>query len=329
MYGPPDRLGTHLSFFFKTAPNSIHVHIDVFLGRIDGNVWMSPTWGNRNVVSFCEYPYTGVQYVDFFGEAILAPTDQEAYMNTAYGSDWMIPAGILGYRSAYTYRYNIKKSGYFGTSDVAFTTSLMNFRFLCDAQAPCHSIMANEILLSRMLSHIRLIASDHSLHYTLACHALVHATSKLPVPPSYAAVAVPHTEATTWLQSLQSMHQTSTFVMEQHGDGSLAHIVYSRYSTTRLVLWSLDGIWPAHVQSMRFGGHGNFSAVAADNGRYDELVGLCKACGLCEPMRHANTTMPGGRLQNVGTGLCVEASSKDKGRVQLGECHEVWDTAGT
>ncbi len=319
VYGAPTEKGTHMSFFYQHSPDSPRVHIDLFIGGVEGTYYISPSWGNKQVGAICQYPFRGWQYIDFFGQQILAFKDADAYLSTAYGETFMIPRGMSGgYKGCRSYRYQfLRLSGHFTTHEVHFWGMASSFTHMCEVDTPeCHSSYGRETQLLRLLAFVDRLAAQHKLPYSLACDSHVYVSTGRKVPPLYAAVVVRPGDVRLWRTALQECNVSTTFVVETAGDGSMAHVRYSHVSTTRLVMYPSPV--ELRITAQRYASI-NVSMHVGSDEEGKQLQSVCRACVECEEVPVAWAE---GQLRNQNTGLCVTHRNN---QLELAACDEkVW-----
>jgi hypothetical protein len=316
MYGKPNEMTTHMSLSYFRSPESPRVHIDLFVGGVEGDKYVSPSWGNKNIAVRCEYPHSGWQYIDFFGYPILAQIDQHTLFTVQYGADYMIPRGNIGYFACYSHRFTfIRRSAHPSTSLVHLLSFPCAFRSMCTVDvADCPSVYTRELPLSRMLQSIRRVAAPRNLLYTAACDTLQYVVQKRKVPPAYGAIAIHSSDASKWITALETLLTSSTYVIEYHKDGSIAHLRYSHINPVEIAIFPLPESLSLNLTEVS---HGTYSKLPRHQGSPDEmkLLGdLCLSCDQCKPYQ---PKWKSGHLRNQNSNLCVERAGSE---IHLSPC---------
>lgn len=129
------------------------------------------------------------------------------------------------------------------------------------------------------------------------------------IPPRYAAIAVPESQAAQWVGELSKANQTTTFQIEHVDDGSIVHLRFSRYLPVRLAVWALPSGFNLNVTLRNDSKHVNVF-VDSTGDKNKDLEGMCETCDLCEPAAKA-AHMSQGMLMNYNTKTCVTVLKSD------------------
>jgi hypothetical protein len=320
MYGKPGDMTTHTSFSYFRSPEGPRVHIDLFIGGVEGDKYVSPSWGNKNVAVRCEYPHSGWQYVNFFGFPILAQSDAHTLFTVQYGADYMTPRGNFGYLGCYSHYYTfIRRAGHPSISTVHLLGFPSTFRSLCTVDvSDCPSPYSRELPLSRMFKSIERVAEQMKLTYTIACDTLAYVSSDRKTPPLYGAIAIPAGDSTKWLALFDSFKYTSTYVVEHPEDGSFAHLRYSRVNPCVIAIFTVPSTLV--LNNITNVGHGAYSNLPLHTGSPEDmslLENVCRSCERCPEYKDPKKIS--GRLRNELSNRCVERSGE---RIQLSGCSE-------
>ena len=129
------------------------------------------------------------------------------------------------------------------------------------------------------------------------------------IPPRFAAIAVPETQAAQWASEFDKANQTTTFQVEHADDGSVLHLRFSRYLPLRMVVWTLPSNYALNVTLRNDSKHVDvYVDHAGDKSKV--LVDMCEPCHLCEPAAKTSY-LSQGMLMNYNTKTCVTVLRND------------------
>jgi hypothetical protein len=179
---------------------------------------------------------------------------------------------------------------------------------MCDhTLQKCHSPFTAEFVAIRLLKFIKMVAAQHGLSYTLACDSLRYVMERPATRMWFAAVAVPPSEAVAWKQLLAGYNwKLTTYVLEHHSDGSIAHIRYSKISDAHVAIYVLPPQVPQLVTSeVKLHFTKVMSIANATNQELSALYSLCSSCVVCRPMDLGSPQQRTVFVQNVNLQTCL------------------------
>ena len=262
---------------------------------------------------------TGWQYVDFFGSPILVFRDQDAYLRSEYGPNYMIPKGDNTLPTCFrTIQSYLRRSDYFDTYKYIHPFGMaISEKEICTAStAECRSTYFGRAQqLRRIMAIVDSVARAERLLYSLACDSLKYKVSQRDFPPKYAAFAVFEGEKQRWLDALAHKLVFSTLVLEHHRDGSVVHIRYSSASSTRLVIFAVPDTMTMNLGNVTYSEE--LTLQMHTNGKYvtEKLYSLCSTCAQCEDYERKPTAA--GTLMNKNSAKCLSLSGQTP---QLSNC---------
>ena len=285
--------------------------------RFDGPLIVSPLvqYFSSEWVRY-EYPNSGFQLIDFFGEPVLAPIDIDLYLRTAYGPNYMEPSLAKSCSNCFPSREVIRAREYM--DHLAFAGMTLNYKAMCDSLTPhCASPFAITHLLTRMYEYVNDVSKSIGRKYTLACDAFSEQVGNAIVPASYAAVAIQLRDADKWLEALRNVSKTTTFVFsEGHDDGSIARLQYSRINEAILVVYTLSEhvlIKPSTVWLSK-----QVSSRIHTSKKDSKLISnLCRRCKNCQPTPTSKIRYSGSIVSQYNH-KCLTGTAD--GNVGLGSC---------
>ena len=225
-----------LKFHYKHEPTGHAINVDIFVSVV-GGMYLQTTARNGLQSFVCRYPNSGFRYINFLGSKVLAPYNQRAYLESLYGPDYMKPAPSESQRGCFYTRY-IEFNSHPMVEHVEIPVMRNGWRgFIVDPYTDNVTpsfVMDDQI--TQIFRSLARIASKNRLKYTLACDSARYALGLFHVPPHYGAIAVLKSDVDVWLEQLKHLAINTTFIYEKYSDGSLVHIRFSRFSSTRVVV---------------------------------------------------------------------------------------------
>ena len=308
----------HVTHIYQDTKNGTHVFVDFFVTMPSGLYFTSTSWSSTQAFT-CRFPNSGFRYIDFIGSSILAPIDQNAYLTADYGPDYMKPAKTDVYGSCF-YTFETLKSKLPKLSDLVLKGGINGWRGYFDSYTvDVKPTYPKSDQLMQMFNYVNLISQAFQLQFVVACISARYALGQLTVPPSYAAIAIRADDETKWLQELAKASLTTTFFLDSAGDGSVLHLRFSRYSTTRLVVWRL----PAAIRALETAPFKYpevavpVNVVPAGVDYHDDIINLCKSCAQCP--KHREFVLSGTLSSQARPHMCMDTPAT--GTIALYACH--------
>ena len=306
-----------LKFHYKAEATGHAINVDIFVGVV-GGIYLHTTVRNGLQSFVCRYPNSGFRYINFLGSKVLAPYNQHAYLDSLYGPDYMKPAPSESQRGCF-YTRHIEFNSHPMVEHVEIPVMRNGWRgFIVDPYVDdAMPSYVKDDQITQIFRALARIASKNRLKYVLACDSARYALGLFSVPPWYGAIAVLPREADVWLEQIKYFAVNTTLRCEHESDGSIAHIRFSQFSSTRVVVHALDDDkWP-ETKPIKYGEFSVPLNVPANaNASLDSVKDLCAYCVHCQAPRLF--ALSGALVNGLYKHLCLETTSH--GAIVTGPC---------
>jgi hypothetical protein len=287
------------SYYYSESEQAPSIKVDMFSVSFEGDRALTSVWNRPPYL--CWTNNTGFVFANFFGKHILISQDTENFFLSTYGPSFLQPSSMSSYNHCPSVGWQLIEH-----NDVLLRGTATSYASICNAYTvACRAPFAIEELLVRMMQFMVRMADKHALTVFLVCDSLQYLADNTLAPPQTAYVGVPSSEIRQWSSILQHVYETSTYWPEHHKDDSFLHLRYSRYSTTRMVIFAID---VTAGLKLKYGAYG-WRAVKLPylSSREHSLIFECVSCYKC--VHAGKDDRWRGHLRNEHTGLCLAGNT--------------------
>ena len=298
-FGIPGQFGFEQTYTYFSDTDNTSVHVDILFGMMDGRKAVEAIWSHT--LMRCTHPLTGFQRARFDSKTELwVPQLLPVVFEALYGPTFMEPP-----KKSHMYTHCTPSQIYEEVSSVSLAGMYISYDGLCDStDRPCISPFGRDFLIRSMLEFVVDVSIQDRLRFSIVCETLRYVLLRPNAPPSHASIGIDSRDVSSWQAGIRHRLQTTSYIIEEHSDGSLFHLVYSTLQPVHLIVWGIAGgvsqlIDFYHYRHFRHG----LPSLPLTHPAIHELVTMCPAtCTACSvhPPYRIN-----GTLFNVGHEVCL------------------------
>lgn len=294
--GNPLQFGAQLTYVFQAETDLPDMQIVMHHGLVDGHSIVTSQFTDDEM-QWCERAFGGVVRVGFERLDVLVPRQ------AVVGGVWSRESS-----TCHAHRQALSEIDEELGERWTLAGPLIGTHGFCtsvDEECAYHAVPP--VVLIGMLGYVMRLANESNVAVSLACeaydigsHKKANTFFRRPYP-NWLSIAVDQAAFASFMAQLETeSRRSTTYVLEKSSDKS-RHLVHSRLSSLRLVIFSLDKLSQSSIIWRHFGSHGIAVPISRDKSLIDGIrhAGLCSKCSKCSKTQMGKVSVEG-QLYSAG-----------------------------